>query len=47
MLQNAPISAWIVRVGQKEEEYVKEWPLNNLFRNLKVGAKVHLIIVKW
>jgi hypothetical protein len=45
--QSAPTSAWIVRVDQKEEEWVREWSLNNLFRILEVGAKVHLIIVKW
>jgi hypothetical protein len=47
MLLIAPTSAWIVRVDQKEEEYVRGWSLINLFQNLKVRAKLHLIIVKW
>jgi hypothetical protein len=47
MLQNAPTSAYIGRAHQKEEEYAIGWSLNNLFWNLKVWARVHLIIVKW
>jgi hypothetical protein len=35
-LQNTPKSAEIVRVDQKEEEYVRGWSLINLFLNLKV-----------